>query len=81
MGRSSDKKRIKSAIVSFGKLQRSFADTSPTSLTVGAANAPGARSLFATINADTSTSEEIAAVVVAFMTITITTTVGLPTGR
>jgi hypothetical protein len=81
MGRSSDKKRIKSASFFFGKLQQSFADASTMSLTVGPANAPGARLLFATIDADTSTSKEIAAVVVASTTIAITTTVGLPTGR
>jgi hypothetical protein len=63
------------------RLQRSFADTSATSLTVGAAKAPGGRLLFATIDTDTLTSEEIAAVVVASMTITITTTVALPTRR
>ncbi len=81
MGRSSDKKRIEFASVSFRKLQRSFADASATSLAVGPANMPGARLLFATINADTSTSKEIAAVVVASTTIAITTTVALPTGR
>ena len=51
------------------------------SLTAGAANAPGASLPFATINAGTSTSKEIAAVVVAFLTIAITTTVGLPMER
>ncbi len=54
-------------------------DASATSLTVGAANAPGASSPFATINTGTSTSKEITAVVVASTTIAITTTVGLPT--
>ncbi len=81
MGRSNDRKRVKSASVSFGKLQRSFADASATSLTVGAANTPGASLPFATIDTGTLTSEEIAGVVVAFTTIVITTTVGLPMGR
>ena len=81
MGQSSDKKRIKSASVSFGKLQRSFADASATSLTVSAANVPDARLLFATIDANTLTSKEIAAVVVASTTIAMATTVALPMGR
>ena len=81
MGRSSDKKRIEFASVSFGKLQRSFADTSATYLMVGAANAQGARSLFARINAGTSTSNEIATVVIASTTIAITMIISLPTGR
>ena len=81
MKRSSDKKQIKSASVSFGKLQRSFAYASTRSLTVGAANAPDARLLFATINADTLTSEEIAAIVVASTTIAMATTAALPMGR
>ena len=81
MVRSSNRKRSDSASVSFGKLQRSFADASATPLTVGAANAPGASSPFATINAGASTSEEIVVVVVAFSTIATTMTVGPPTER
>jgi hypothetical protein len=81
MERSSNKKRIESASVSFGKLQRSFADASATSLTVGAANTPDARLLSATIDANTSTSKEIAAVVVASTMIAMAMTVALPTGR
>ncbi len=81
MGRSSDRKRIESASISFEKLQRSFADASAMSLMVGAAKAPGASLPFATINTGRLTSEEIAAVVVASTTIAIATTVGLPTGH
>ena len=81
MVRSSNRKRSDSASVSFGKLQRSFADASATPLTVGAANAPGASSPFATIDAGTSTSEEIVVVVVASSTTVTTTTVGPPTER
>ncbi len=79
--RSSNRKRSNSASVSFEKLQRSFADASATPLTVGAANAPGASSPFATIDAGTLTSEEIIVVVVAFSTTVTTTTVGPPTER
>ncbi len=81
IGQSNDKKQIKSASISFGKLQKSFADASATSLMVGAANAPRASSHFATIDVGTTMSEDIPAVVVASMTIAITTTVGLPTGH
>ena len=78
---SSAKRRIASASVSFEKLRRSSADVSARSPTVGAANAPDARSLFVTIDADTSKSEEIKAIVVVSTTIAMATTAAPPTER
>jgi hypothetical protein len=77
--RSSAKRRIASTSVSFKKLWRSSPDVSARSPMVGAAKAPDARSLFATIDTDTLTSKEIEAIVVVSMTITMATTAAPPT--
>ena len=77
--RSNVKRWIVSASVTFPKLQRSSTDGSARPPTASAARVLDARPLFATINAATSLTKEIGAILVMSMTIAVATTTTPPT--
>ena len=80
--RSNAKRRTVSASVSFARLQRSSTDSSVRPPTAGAASAPNAKLLFAMIDATTSSTADIRAIVVVVSTtIAVATTATPPTER
>ncbi len=82
MAQSNAKRRTVSASVSFARLWRSSTDGSARPLTANAASAPNARLLYAAINATTSSTADIGAIVVVVSTtIAVATTAAPPTER